>query len=405
MAPAISELPTYDELFAPDFGAEVPAQAGELFAREPRGLMRLEDGSVVACGNADLISLLPNQAFGNVPAGVIAGDDEGFLPLLYNHVFTMNPPMHGPHRTAFSKPFTAGAVKNLMSIGTQVVTEIVAESLEREVVDLSADIAVQTTTRFWGRLLNMTQEEEQIVSEIVAGDFSLNFLFARTEEQDALNRNANVTYLETVRAAVMRSLKSGDNELVNTMAADLDAIDGERVEDVGLLLGASLADGYHTLAGALTNTCYALISRPDELERVRSDQSLVKNAFNEGIRLDPPLISTFRYTIADAELSGTQVPEGTLIFLMWMFGNRDPEAFDAPDQYVLSRDASRAQAFGGGIHNCPGRNVSRMLGHTLLQAVTAPKIHVEPLRDDPEWVTGSLLHEIDGGYPVALKAS
>jgi cytochrome P450 len=89
--------------------------------------------------------------------------------------------------------------------------------------------------------------------------------------------------------------------------------------------------------------------------------------------------------------------------MMWMLGGRDPSVFESPDEFLLTRDNKAMKPFGGGIHNCPGRNVSRMLGHTLLRHLTAPGLHVEPVGDDPQWMRGSLLHELDGGFHVSLR--
>jgi hypothetical protein len=40
--------------------------------------------------------------------------------------------------------------------------------------------------------------------------------------------------------------------------------------------------------------------------------------------------------------------------------NRDPEAFDRPDQVLLDRQLNRHVAFGSGIHRCAGSNLARM---------------------------------------------
>jgi cytochrome P450 len=186
------------------------------------------------------------------------------------------------------------------------------------------------------------------------------------------------------------------------MATDLEAVNGEgKPDDLGLMLGSILMDGFHTLSVAVTNLGYTLLSEPLALQAVREDRSLIPKAFYDGVRLAPPTIFTQRYALADVEHDGLVIPRGTPITMLWLAGNRDPEVFEDPGTYRLSRPIGRDTTFGGGVHLCPGRNVSKLLAETVLAALTEPDVDISLAGSGFPWLTGSTMHQLEK-MPVTL---
>src|SRR3954449_2444520 len=48
------------------------------------------------------------------------------------------------------------------------------------------------------------------------------------------------------------------------------------------------------------------------------------------------------------------------VLLPFPAANRDPEAFDRPDEVILDREENRHSAFGLGPHRCAGPHLARM---------------------------------------------
>jgi cytochrome P450 len=67
-----------------------------------------------------------------------------------------------------------------------------------------------------------------------------------------------------------------------------------------------------------------------------------------------------RIVAADTEIAGCPVKEGDRVLLSFAAANRDPEAFDRPDEVLIDRAHNRHIAFGVGIHRCAGSNLARM---------------------------------------------
>ena len=87
--------------------------------------------------------------------------------------------------------------------------------------------------------------------------------------------------------------------------------------------------------------------------------------------------------------------------MVWLLGNRDPEAFDCPNKYQLERPNRSQRTFGGGFYICPGRNVVKLVCETVLTALTAQSVDVA-LTGDVSFVPGSALHEV-ARMPASIR--
>ena len=68
----------------------------------------------------------------------------------------------------------------------------------------------------------------------------------------------------------------------------------------------------------------------------------------------------------DIEISDRTLPAGTFVTLGVGAANRDPLAFDHPDQLDITRRPNNHLAFGQGAHACSGMNVARLEGRIAI---------------------------------------
>ena len=106
-------------------------------------------------------------------------------------------------------------------------------------------------------------------------------------------------------------------------------------------------------------TLAALLQRPDVLDAVRDDRSLLRPAIEESLRWMPtdPMFS--RHVTRDIEFHGVHIPKGAVMHLCLGAANRDPARWDRPDEYDITRPPKPALAFGNGPHVCLGMHVAR----------------------------------------------
>ena len=81
--------------------------------------------------------------------------------------------------------------------------------------------------------------------------------------------------------------------------------------------------GHETTVSLITNAVLALLGQPDELERLRADPSLMRNAVEELLRYDSPVERTIaRWVTEDTQLGGQSIARGDLVIAVVGSANR-----------------------------------------------------------------------------------
>lgn len=132
-------------------------------------------------------------------------------------------------------------------------------------------------------------------------------------------------------------------------------------------------------------TLAALLQRPELLEAVRADRSLLKPAIEESLRWEAtdPMFS--RWVTEDTELGGVAIPQGAILHLCLGAANRDPARWDDPDTYDPRRPMKSAMGFGGGPHICLGMHVARAEMQVGIGALLdrLPNLRLDPDAEPP----------------------
>jgi cytochrome P450 len=150
-----------------------------------------------------------------------------------------------------------------------------------------------------------------------------------------------------------------------------------------------LFGGIETSEGMTTSLFWHLLSHPDQLAAIRADRSLVANAVDESLRLEPAAARVDRYATADVELAGARIGRGDLVIVSLTAANRDPATFPDPDAFDSARSNARAHvAFAQGPHACIGPHLARLETASALEAVLDawPDLALEPGSTPPSGV-------------------
>ena len=95
----------------------------------------------------------------------------------------------------------------------------------------------------------------------------------------------------------------------------------------------------------------------------------------EALRYDTPVHLLFRTAGEDVELSGTTIPQGATLGVLFGSANRDETIFPEPDRFDVDRHPKDHLAFGNGIHFCLGAALAR------LEARVAFEVLLERIRE------------------------
>ncbi|PZF93327.1 cytochrome P450 [Micromonospora endophytica] len=128
-----------------------------------------------------------------------------------------------------------------------------------------------------------------------------------------------------------------------------------------------LVAGQETTSQFLTLLLHRLTGEPAVLAGLRDGSVAVADVVEEGLRLEPPIVTWRRVAAVDTTLGGTAVPAGTSIVLWLARAGRDPAIVPAPDEFRPGQPGSRRHlAFGAGPHRCVGDQLARMEAATVV---------------------------------------
>ena len=128
-----------------------------------------------------------------------------------------------------------------------------------------------------------------------------------------------------------------------------------------------LFGGIETTEGMIANTLYHLLSHPRQLALVHDDRSLIPNAIEESLRLEPAAAVIDRYSTRTVDFGGARIGEREQVTLSLAAANRDPAFFDDPDAFDVKRESARHHvAFAHGPHVCIGMHLARLEARTAV---------------------------------------
>ena len=150
------------------------------------------------------------------------------------------------------------------------------------------------------------------------------------------------------------------------------AEDGGTVLNEGEMLSTCillLVAGHETTVNLIAGGTLALLEHPDQLERFRSDPAVQRTAIEEMLRFVSPVQLTGRALTEDCEFGGVEFAAGDFAMLLLASGNRDPDQFEDPERFDVTRSPNNHLGFGFGIHHCLGAPLARMEAQVALAAL------------------------------------
>ncbi len=180
-------------------------------------------------------------------------------------------------------------------------------------------------------------------------------------------------------------------------------IDGQRLTEQEfasfflLLLNAGGGTTRNLIGGATAT----LLRRPEQLAWLREDlDGRMPAAVEELLRFHSPVIYIRRTATEDTRLGDAEIKAGDKLGLYYGAANRDPAAFDSPDELRLGRAPNEHFAFGGGgPHFCLGSHFGRIEITAMMTQMLARFPDLE-LTGEPTWLAS---HFISGPTDVPVR--
>ena len=306
-----------------------------------------------------------------------------------------DPPDHTRLRRLVSKAFTPRMIDSLRPRVQQLVDEALDRAVQRGGMDLIADLAFPLPFTVISEMLGMPEIEHDRLRRWSGALVRTLEPIADVEQLQAI-ADASDAMRDFLGDAIAGKRRSPAGDLLSALIAAEDQgdvlSDEELLEQVMLLYIA----GHETTVNLIGNGTLALLRHPDQLDRLRSDSSLlsgghprtpgVGGAIDELLRFDSPVQMSRRITRRDVEVDGRKIEAATFVVVVLGSANRDPEHWgDTADELDLTRPAAGEHlSFGGGVHHCLGAALARLEAKVAIGTLVDRFSRIE-LAGDPVW--------------------
>ena len=296
-----------------------------------------------------------------------------------------DPPDHTRLRRLVSKAFTPRRIEGLRPRVQQLVDEALDRAAEGSGMELMSDYAFPLPFTVISEMLGMPPTDADKLR-----DWSGTLVRTLEPVADPALMHAILEASQHMRALILdvidwKRRNLSDDLLSGLIAAEEegDALsDEELLEQVMLLYIA----GHETTVNLIGNGTLALLRNPDQLARLRADESLDASAVEELLRYDSPVQMSRRVTVTDVEVRGKTIPDGVFVVCGLASSNRDAGHWGpTADQVDIGRSTSKEHlSFGGGAHYCLGAALARLEAQVAIGSLVRRFSTIEMIAE-PEW--------------------
>ncbi|NHM31954.1 cytochrome P450 family protein [Neobacillus terrae] len=163
--------------------------------------------------------------------------------------------------------------------------------------------------------------------------------------------------------------------------------------------------GHETTVNLIGNSILALLEHAEQLNLLKSQPELIPNAIEESLRFNGPVeFSTSRWASENMEFKGKFIRRGELMIIALNSANHDPDQFNDPEIFDITREKSPHLAFGKGIHLCLGAPLARLEGEIAIKSLLErfPDMKLAVSKDELEWRPGMIVRGVKE-IPLLLK--
>ena len=305
----------------------------EVFINAPRAVLRPiaveQEFAAKQAGHTEIIRSMNNMD----------GDEHRKVRAITSRQFLL-PPVRkmGPKIDAIAREF----VERLISKGPAT--------------DFVQEVAVWYPLRVVMLLLGVPAEDEALMLKLTREIFE--------ERPDDANKTsqgqARLGFFDYFAKLLDDRRQNPRDDLATAIANG--TVDGEPLaefESLSYCLTVATA-GHDTTSATIAGGLLALINNPDQMQRLRSDLSLMDTAVDEMLRWVAPVKHFFRTAAQDSAIAGVPVKVGDSVMLAFPSPGFDEDVFEAPNEFRVNRAPNPHLALGAGPHACLGQHLARL---------------------------------------------
>ncbi|MEV7584768.1 cytochrome P450 [Streptomyces erythrochromogenes] len=343
------------DLTDPDLWArpDTPALIAELRREAPvHRTETADDGPVWSVLTyRESADVLRNAAVFSSESGSLLGSGEGNVPVGSGRMMALtDPPRHRELRAPANPFFSKGGVRGAARSITERAGELFDRAVEQGDVDL-VDVVSALPLAVMCDLLDVPEKDRDMVVRVCDVAF-----LGRTPEERRAGHQKLIPYL---MHQVMLRRSDPRDDLISMMATY--KVGGRLlpIEDVVLNLDNIVVGGVQTVRHTAAMGLHTLVQRPDLWRKLQRGDVSMDTAVDELLRWTSVGLHTLRTATRDVELGGRRIRRGDRVAVWVWSADRDPEAFEEPEEIRLDRSPNKHLSLGLGAHYCIGAPLAK----------------------------------------------
>ncbi|ASN06754.1 cytochrome P450 family protein [Virgibacillus necropolis] len=383
-----------DTLFTKAF-TENPYPAYEkLREEEPVSYVLLPDGQYawIITRYEDALQALKDQRFIKDFTKLSDDDEMGHDSVFSQNMLFADMPDHKRLRGLVSKAFTPQMIAGMRERIQEITNELLDEAAGKDYMNLIDEFAFPLPIIVICEMLGIpTVDRDKFrlwSNSMIEG--------SNGEYAQDINQHMNdfVQYLGKRFAAVR---ENPGEDLISKLIISEEQGDQLTEQELYGVVSLLIIAGHETTVNLIGNSVMALLEHPDQLELLKSQPELINTAIEEALRYNDPVeFSTSRWAGESLEFKGKSIRKGDLVIVVLNSANHDPNQFDDPEIFDITRQKSKHLAFGKGIHACLGAPLARLEGEIAISSFfdRYPNAKLNASKKDLEWRTGMIVRGV-----------
>lgn len=322
---------------------------------------------------------MDQERFSSFEAGIVVWNfDSEELERQRSNFMAMKPDDHKAVKRVIMPPFMPKALNNMAPQIDRLATEIVDSVAQHGECEFVFDVASRLPVYTFCELMGIPEHYRDQVA-----DYGNALADAETRSSHSLDPAIGLFIIAQELADEKR--RNPDDRLMSAMVNDtMLKLDPMQINQFFLVFAMA---GHETTRSTAAHFINLMARNPDQYELLRGDlDAHLDNAIDEVLRYTSTTTNFCRTAMLDTEISGQPVKKGDKIYMSYAAANRDPEQFEDPHRFDITRsNAKRHLAFGVGPHVCVGARLARMQLRALIKEIVTrlPDIHPS---GEPEWL-------------------
>ena len=300
-------------------------------------------------------------------------DERDMLAITSADLLALDGDQHRKCRKTVTSKFSFKAVNSYTEAVTELVSRQLTHLLEQpQPVDLTEHFSEPISIANHAFVLG--------IPDSMVKEFERTFV-------GSVSRQERITYLREVYQYKFEN--PGDDVISHLTQSEL-----TQAEVEGLIY-VFFTSGRDSVAYMISTSMVALLQNSDQLEFIRTNLPVSKEAVEELMRYCAMFVTLFpRTALEDLEIAGQKIEAGQSVSVSPVAVNRDPHIWDEPNMLKLDREVKAHLSFGHGIHGCLGQQLARLvIQESLTQLLNAI--------NSVELVSAEQLEPMEFAHPVA----